>query len=132
MQRRTLLSAVSSGAIMYSAGCLGGGEDGISEDAEVIEVHDDGFEPIRLEVEPGTTVGWEHHLSGGRDMELRSTTFDDAATEWELSERTDSFVEHTFEEEGVYHFYENIITKWAGCGAVIVGDVEQDEPLPCE
>lgn len=133
MRRRTLLLAMSGSMAAGTAGCLGGGDDAdVSEDAEVIEVTNDGFSTQRIEVDPGTTVAWENHLD--REAEVASQTFDDGATEWEFDETIDpdSFVEHTFEDDGVYQFWESIMSQFNACGAVLVGDVDHDESMPCE
>ncbi|WP_137285865.1 cupredoxin domain-containing protein [Halorussus salinisoli] len=87
-----------------------------------IEITDDGFEPVREAVSPGTTVVWQN--GGTADYAIRSVRFHDVAVDWQFRTQTfqpgDSAV-YTFDEEGIYEYYggsrgENV------CGVVLVGD----------
>jgi plastocyanin len=90
------------------------------------------FDPVRLSIEPGTTVRWINEDSVGHD--IVSGTFDDDASEWSfwrfLSEGQRAA--RTFREEGIYQYYSAIHGRARMCGVVEVGDVEYGGTLPCE
>lgn len=91
------------------------------------------YTPIRLEVDPETTVVWTNY--DGYAHDVQSARFHDQAEEWSYYSGTFSegeSVSHRFESEGVYEYYCTIHGKSTMCGAVLVGDVSLDADLPCE
>ncbi|MFB6173700.1 MAG: plastocyanin/azurin family copper-binding protein [Halobacteriales archaeon] len=91
------------------------------------------FSPIRLEVEPGTTVGWTNEHSVGHNVV--SDQFHDKAAAWDFESATLAQGEtttYTFEESGVYEYYCSIHGAETMSGAVLVGDVSLTQTLPSE
>ena len=112
----------------------GGGQDGdggSGADATVTAV-DVSFDPVRLEVEPGSTVEWVNEDSFAHDV--TSEQFHDVAADWDvaMSLPAGATVSNTFESEGIYEYYCSIHGQSNQCGVVLVGDVSLDESLPCE
>ena len=103
-----------------------------TETADVTMVTQDGgshFEPHVVRVTPGGTVTWELE-SGSHDTTAYHPDNDqpqlvpDGATAWDsslLSEAGATF-EHTFETEGVYHYYCTPHESVGMIGSVIVGE----------
>ncbi|MCO8267623.1 plastocyanin/azurin family copper-binding protein [Haloferax sp. AB510] len=91
------------------------------------------FSPMRLSVEPGTTVAWEN--GEALQHNVRAATFDDAATDWSFQSETvgrDGRVTYRFDDPGVYQYDCGIHGSTAMCGVVVVGDASYDGTLPCE
>jgi plastocyanin len=93
------------------------------------------FDPLRLSVEPGTTVVWENRESGTyASHSVTSAKFHETATSWSFDEQLgkNESVSHTFEISGVYEYYCTIHGEGTMCGVVLVGDVSLSGTLPCE
>lgn len=108
-----------------------GGDD--SGKMASVKLKDTSFTPMRLSVEPGTTVTWTNR--DGYTHDVQSAQFHDTAASWdfysgELSQGATA--EHTFDSEGIYEYYCTIHGKSTMCGVVLVGDVSLDKRLPCE
>lgn len=90
------------------------------------------FDPVRLEIDPGTTVEWVNEDSFGHDVV--STQFNDAAEQWDFETDVGSgqSASYTFESAGVYEYYCSIHGETSMCGAVVVGDASLGGSLPCE
>ncbi|ELZ71632.1 plastocyanin [Haloferax sp. Atlit-10N] len=91
------------------------------------------FSPMRLSVEPGTTVAWENREA--LQHNVRAASFDDAATDWSFQSGTvgrDGRVTYRFDDSGVYQYDCGIHGSKAMCGVVVVGDASYDGTLPCE
>lgn len=114
----------------FSVNVTGGDNSGTTAS---VELKDTSFTPMRLSVEPGTTVTWTNR--DGFTHDVQSAQFHDNAASWdfysgELSQGATA--EHTFESEGIYEYYCTIHGKSTMCGVVLVGDVSLDKRLPCE
>lgn len=97
-----------------------------------VEIDEDGFDPVRASVAPGTTVVWRN--VGATAHVVDSVQFHDAAERWQLRTdtlRTDDSVAYAFDDEGIYEYYCRLEGDDC-CGAILVGDVSLDESLPCE
>lgn len=91
------------------------------------------FDPLRLSVEPGTTVVWANESSSSHDVV--SAQFHDKSADWEYESETFSNggqVSYTFESEGVYEYLCSIHGEDSMSGAILVGDVTLDADLPSE
>jgi plastocyanin len=138
MERRELLTSAAVLATPVIAGCSsdgGGPGDDNSGDVETINIEDQSFNPVRLEVEVGTTVEWANQ--DGYRHTLVSGQFTDQGSEWSfdggaLSEASGNTATYTFDSAGAYEYYCPDHTKSVGCGVVIVGDATHDATLPCE
>lgn len=161
--RRRLLQLTGTTAAAGLAGCGGGGGDdsgdGTATDTptatetatatptatptetasgtvsadETVELQSLAFEPTRVEVDPGTSVGWVNRESTSHDV--TSAQFHDAAASWDFSAdlpSEGSTATHTFESEGIYEYECTIHGQDSMCGAVLVGDVSLEDDLPCE
>lgn len=102
----------------------------------IVEAINIEFNPVRLSVDPGTTVEWVNKESGAyaTSHTVTSATFHDKATQWSFDQRIapDERVSNTFEEAGVYEYLCSIHGKTSMCGVVLVGDVSLEANLPCE
>lgn len=121
-------------------------------DVTITLTADQVFDPLVTEVPVGATVEWVNEDPNAMSHNIISPTkasvlADDTLTEsgdpWEFEAALieDDTTEHTFEEAGVYEFYsqrgspdaDDERKGWEDiCGAVVVGDAELTEPLPCE
>lgn len=152
MQRRRYLAAVLASGTVALAGCSGGGDGDGDDDGgggdggttaaatttfagpdNQVRAAGTAFNPIRLSVEPGTTVIWDNEDSVPHTVV--SAEFTEQATAWEYDKRMTASgggAEFTFEEEGVYEYFCDIHGEESMCGAILVGDVSLDASLPCE
>jgi plastocyanin len=104
------------------------------ENAVDVQVKIKSFEPVRVRIDPGMSVRWVNDAPYCHD--ITSAQFHDTAAEWDYySGRICGGYRkfYTFEEPGVYEYF----SEFRGgrdtmCGAVLVGDVNLDQPLPCE
>lgn len=91
------------------------------------------FSPIRIGIDPGTTVEWTNQDSAGHNVV--SDQFHEKAVAWEFESATLSQGEstsYTFEESGVYEYFCSIHGAETMSGAVLVGDVSLEQDLPSE
>lgn len=105
----------------------------VEEAGATVEMEDTSFVPLRVSVEPGTTVEWVNRDFFGHDVV--SIRFHDSAVDWEFQSRTvaeGETVRYTFEEPGVYEYFCEIHGEGRMCGVVLVGDVTLEEELLCE
>jgi plastocyanin len=146
MRRRTLLATSVALVTTSVAGCTGGNNGGgetetdnegqnrggDSESDATVAAVDVTFDPLRLEVEPGTTVEWVNEDDFAHDV--TSEQFHDVAADWDVAMDLPggATVSNTFESEGIYEYYCTIHGQSNQCGVVLVGDVSLDESLPCE
>ncbi|MBX0324851.1 cupredoxin domain-containing protein [Halomicroarcula sp. F13] len=146
MDRRRFLATSVAFATVSIAGCTGGNgnnegtepgdggqnENGGSEADATVTAVDVTFDPIRLEVEPGTTVEWVNEDDFAHDV--TSEQFHDAAADWDVAKDlpAGATVSNTFDSEGIYEYYCTIHGQSNQCGVVLVGDVSLDASLPCE
>lgn len=106
-----------------------------SQSGALVETFSNYFDPIRLSIDPGTTVTWENNSSGTYDSHtVTSGKFHDKAADWSFDEQFSGgeSLSYTFESAGVYEYYCSIHGQSTMCGAVLVGDVTLDQDLPCE
>lgn len=98
----------------------------------VVEAVGTAFDPIRVDVGVGATVGWVNR--DGIPHTVTSATFHDGAASWEKDGRfgPSETTRHTFEEAGIYEYYCTIHGEDVMCGAVLVGGATLDGNLPCE
>ncbi|WP_092893844.1 cupredoxin domain-containing protein [Halopelagius inordinatus] len=113
-----------------------------SDTAEVRMITEDGgyhFEPHVVRVNVGGTVTW-HNESGSHSTTAYHPDNDqpqlvpDGAAAWDsgiLSEQGATF-EHTFETEGVYHYYCTPHESLGMIGSVIVGEPDPHEQVALE
>ena len=113
-----------------------------SDAAEVSMITEDGgyhFEPHVVRVNAGGTVTW-HNESGSHSTTAYHPDNDqpqlvpDGAAAWDsgiLSEQGATF-EHTFETEGVYHYYCTPHESLGMIGSVIVGEPDPHEQVALE
>jgi plastocyanin len=92
-----------------------------------ITIEDGTFVPIRLQIDQGEEVTWtnednqQHRVVSSSGEEISS----------EMLEPGEEFT-HTFDSEGVNRFFDSVEGQSQMCGAVIVGDAQLEEDLPCE
>jgi plastocyanin len=134
MRRRAFLTAAAAAGTPLLAGC-GGGGGGDPPEETTIEIASAGNTPVRARVAVGGTVTWRNTDAAAiNDHTVTSAQFDDRGADWAFDEalpdRGDE-VSHTFEEAGVYHYYDEEEGRGCRCGVVLVGDVEYSQPLPC-
>ncbi|WP_058365362.1 plastocyanin/azurin family copper-binding protein [Haloparvum sedimenti] len=113
-----------------------------SDAAEVNMITEDGgyhFEPHVVRVNVGGTVTW-HNESGSHSTTAYHSDNDqpqlvpDGAAAWDsgiVSEQGATF-EHTFETEGVYHYYCTPHESLGMIGSVIVGEPDPHEQVALE
>lgn len=101
--------------------------DSILEGGNTVEMDEDIFVPLRLEIEEGDAVTWENNDDSPH--RILSTSGEDIPTD--QLEPGETFT-HTFDEEGVTRYIDSMVGGDKMCGAIIVGDAELDEPLRCE
>lgn len=93
----------------------------------LIEMDENAFVPVRINVEQGEEVTWEnnddttHRVVSSEGEEFSSEQLEPGET-----------YSHTFRSEGVTRYFDSIQGEGQMCGAVIVGDAELTEPLPCD
>lgn len=95
-------------------------------------MQDGTFEPVRFSVPTETTVVWRNDDT--TDHRIVSVQFHDTAADWNFRSQSlhaGDTVVYTFDEDGVYEYFCRLHGK-AMCGAIIVGDANPNEPLPCE
>jgi plastocyanin len=100
---------------------------------KTVEIANTSFSPMRLSVEPGTTVEWTNTDGYGHDVQ--SSQFHDTAESWDYYSEEfgqGETAQYTFQNEGIYEYYCTIHGQSTMCGAVLVGDVTLDQDLPCE
>lgn len=155
--RRALLRLLAVGSAAGLAGCGGGGDDdqpptdrepvptgggptegttGTVADGTPgteIEIVSTRVFPLRLAVEPGTTVTWVNRDEFEHDVVARR--FHEVAEPWSFESEPvaeDRTITYTFEEPGVYEYTCSLHNPPATkCGAVLVGGATLEEPLPC-
>ena len=149
----TLLAGCGSGGQPDPDG-VGDGETTTTElqiSATVTITDDSVFDPIVTEVAVGATVQWvnedtnfvTHVLKSPARSQSAPETFTESGTSWEFDTTIleGDQVERTFEEPGVYEFFSTRGEPDASderrgwetiCGAIVVGDAELNEALPCE
>lgn len=98
----------------------------------VVEMVGTSFEPAVASVDVGATVEWANTSSFGHDV--TSIQFHDTAIEWGFSEGVpgSARVRRTFDSAGVYEYYCTIHGEDQMCGAIVVGETEFDQTLPCQ
>jgi plastocyanin len=148
-RRRFIGAALATASTPLVAGCGSGGGDSngdgngdengdqttttVPGPENVVTASSSEFDPIRLSVDPGTEVSWINEDPYTHTVD--SEQFHDKAVEWEMSERMTANggqATHTFEEAGVYEYYCTVHGESEMAGAILVGDVSLDQPLPNE
>lgn len=133
MNRRTFIASTVGTVGIAVAGCLGDSGDQAPSEVEVVRMLDDEFDPIRLQLPVGAGVRWVNESSSS--ITLTSSRYSDDAQSWSLSESVAPDQESstiTFSEAGIYHYHDVIKTRDQMCGAIVVGEVSDEAPLPCE
>lgn len=154
MKRRTFLTTAAA-VLPLGAGCAGAGGDegagGSPTDQQtstqtqmstqtqtstptpdtVVEIVSTSFDPRRVEVSVGATVGWKNTSNYGHTV--TATQFHDAAETWSLDAGVPAGATgvHTFDSAGVYEYYCTVHGRETMCGVVLVGDATLDGRLPC-
>lgn len=135
MKRRTLLAGAATAATPLLAGCGGGGDGGDDGSEPVISVSSTGYDPRKEYVDPGTTVTWvNENTSALSGHTVTAKQIVDGAEEWEFDERLSregDEVSYTFEESGIYTYVGTVKGEDCMCGAILVGDADYGEPMPC-
>lgn len=91
------------------------------------------FSPLKLEVEPGTTVTWDNQDSVAHTVV--SAQFHSSASDWSFTSdqiQAGQSTTYTFDTGGVYEYYCDVHGQSNMCGAIIVGDASLSSSLPCE
>ncbi|MFQ3319023.1 MAG: plastocyanin [Natronomonas sp.] len=123
----------------------GGHSEGVGEPTDTAEVtmitegEDYHFEPHVVRVTVGGTVTWtnengSHSTTAYHPDNDQPQLVPDGAASWNsgiLSEQGMTF-EHTFETEGVYHYYCTPHESLGMIGSIIVGDPNPDEQVALE
>lgn len=102
-------------------------ESSLESGPNSIAISDGVFAPVRLEIEPGETVTW---VNDGDEAHRLTSFIGETFTSPRL-EPGEEF-SHTFEDEGVVEYVDPNIGRGVMCGAVIVGDTDEELTLPCE
>lgn len=107
----------------------GGGSSGPSE--LTVDIGAEKFDPSKAELGVGGTVTWENTDDASHRVE--SITYTSEASEWDMSEEVPSgeSVSATFDQAGMYQFYEPNVGRYRMCGIVLVGGVTTDWSNPC-
>lgn len=145
--RRRFVTLATTGSLGL-AGCTGGDDGGEGQQSPTettaptgtgddtvgrsIEMVNTAFDPIRVSVDPGTTVEWVNE--DGFDHDITAIQFHDNAADWSFSKTLSGgeSTTFTFEEMGVYEYYCSIHGEGTMCGAVLVGGATIESSLPCE
>lgn len=136
MKRRHFLSATAAVTSLGLAGCTGddGGDDEIDSDdiVDTIVLESREFNPLKISIDVQDALEWENAES--ERAEIRP--IDDLGDEWdiELDLAEGETGTYRFDSPGIFAFRERHRTSWTTCGAVAVGDNDEDDipPLPCE
>ena len=127
--RRALI--VGLGALVAVAGCTGNG----SQTTTILVRADTGAEPREATVDPGTEVTWRNEIMGpGQHETIVSTRLHEDAVSWEFEGELETYgdeVSHTFADPGIYTYAGARRGEDCICGAILVGDVELTDSLPC-
>ena len=113
-----------------------------SDNAEVTMITEDGgyhFEPHVVRVTVGGTVTWtnesgSHSTTAYHPDNDQPKLVPDGATAWDSGLRSEegATFEHTFETEGIYHYYCTPHETLGMIGSVIVGDPDPHEQIALE
>ena len=114
-----------------------GMEDDRTEDAEEVNVEANNFNPQIIEIEPGTTVRWEHR--GGAGSHTFTFYHEDNGRQHRVPEGVEDvdepinngtkFYEFTFEKAGVYDYYCEFHEGKQMIGSVVVtGNDDPEQP----
>ena len=98
-----------------------------------VELENTAFTPLRKSVTVGETVEWVNR--DALPHNVRSAQFHDSAEDWSFETETfvtDESVTYTFEPAGIYEYYCSVHGQSNMCGAILVGDVDLDDSLPCK
>lgn len=136
MRRRQFIAAVTAASATLVAGC-GGSDAGPGEpEGEVgatVAITADGYDPLTVSVATGEAVEWTNETDEDRTVNANAAA--DGAREWELDLTIPAGETgaHTFRESGVYAYHDEEMTRFNMCGAIAVGDADDDvSGLPCE
>lgn len=99
---------------------------GDGDTGTTISISEDAFLPTTLEVGPGDTVVWEND----DEVAHRIISFSGDEFSTPRLESGDTY-ERTFDEEGIVEFTDPNIGRGNMCGAVIVGNPDDEPVLPC-
>ncbi|WP_323190356.1 plastocyanin/azurin family copper-binding protein [Halostella sp. PRR32] len=136
MNRRRFLSATAALSTPLVAGCGDGNSDGSDGEEDVadetVTITDESFDPVRLSAAEGATVEWVNETD--EEHTVTSAEFHDDAESWDatLQLAPDGNAAHSFDFEGIYEYYCSNHGRGTMCGLVLVGDVSEDEDMPCE
>lgn len=131
MDRRTFLRAAAV-ALPSIAGCSSGST---TSSDPTVSVSGMGYRPRKLSIEVGETVTWvnENQTILPKHTVTAKQIHEDAV-EWQFDktlEKKGDEVSYTFEEPGIYTYVGTVKGEKCMCGAVLVGDVSLNDPLPC-
>ncbi|WP_161972915.1 cupredoxin domain-containing protein [Halostella pelagica] len=78
------------------------------------------------------TVEWVNETDEAHTV--TSAEFHDDAESWDATPQLapDGNAAHSFDFEGIYEYYCSNHGGGTMCGLVLVGDVSEDEDMPCE
>jgi plastocyanin len=135
MRRRSFLAAAATAGTPLLAGCGGGDDGGAPPESVTVRVQSPGNAPLDARVAVGGTVTWVNENSAFlNEHTVTSAQFSGEMASWEFDETLEAEgdqVSHTFEAAGTYGYYDKNDGRNCRCGAILVGDAELDQPLPC-
>ena len=150
MNRRRMLAATATLATPFITGCVGrsleevqmttegGGTGGGDEDGtqqtggeETVEIADEEFNPGTVQLNVEGTVHWKNTTDTSH--QIQSTAYTGDAHDWSFSEEVPSgeSVSKTFDEAGVYQYYDLAAGQYVMCGLILVGGATTDWEGPC-
>lgn len=134
MNRRRFLAAAASATTVGIAGCSDGGAPQVDEEDIVvtISVLDGSFDPMIPSIQTGEAVEW----SNDRDVRAQIVSTAGVGDSWDYNEtiQPGETTAYLFENPGVYAYHDRTLRRSRMCGAVVVGDLTEDDvpTLPCE
>lgn len=103
------------------------GQESDEEADSTVDIEEGVFVPVRTNIEPGDTVVWRNNdTQVHRVLSISGLDFGSGRLEPGES------YSHTFNDEETVIYIDPIVGRSEMCGAVIVGDSEEDIALPCE
>lgn len=134
MNRRRFLATAAGATTVGIAGCFGDGSTNVAEEDIVVtvDVLADSFEPMTPSIQPGEAAEW----SNERDVRAQIVSTGGVGDSWNFNQTVEpgNTTAYLFENAGVYAFHDRTFRRSQMCGAVVVGDLTEDDipTLPCQ